>query len=185
MVPFGKDWTLFLDRDGVINKRIPGEYVKNLDEFIFMDGALEALNFLSGLYGKIIVVTNQAGVGKGFMSADELGKIHDFMAKKIAENGGKIDAIYFSPDPSGVVSWTRKPSPGMLFQAKSDWPEIEFSRSVLIGDSMSDLIMAQRAGMLTVHHLGKENEEPFLMDFEADGRVRSLKEFSILLGGIA
>src|SRR5688572_23731927 len=89
--------TLFLDRDGVINERIPGDYVKNWDEFIFLDGVLEALNILARKFNRIVVVTNQQGIAKGLMTEEDLNKVHQRMVLEIQESGGKIDKVYFCP----------------------------------------------------------------------------------------
>lgn len=143
-----RTWTLFLDRDGVINERRADDYVKNWDEFSFINGALEAVTILSKLFGRIIVVTNQRGVGKGVMSSEELLVIHERMTKEIELNFGRVDRIYFCTDISDK-SKCRKPNPGMAFQARADFPEICFNRSIMIGDSPSDIIFGEKLGMIS------------------------------------
>jgi D-glycero-alpha-D-manno-heptose 1-phosphate guanylyltransferase len=143
-------WTLFLDRDGVINQRIVGEYVKSIDEFHFIPGSLASIARFSELFGRIVVVTNQQGIGKGIMTARNLEEIHRYMQSEIEKHGGKIDAVYFAPQLSSENSEMRKPNTGMAHQAKRDFPEIDFSKSVLIGDSDSDIIFGQKLGMITV-----------------------------------
>ena len=76
-----KDWTLFLDRDGVINKKIENNYVRNWSQFEFIEGVIEALKILRNIFGKIIIVTNQRGIGKGLMTENDLYKIHENMIK--------------------------------------------------------------------------------------------------------
>lgn len=87
--------TLFLDRDGVINRLRPDDYVKNWEEFEFMPGMLDRLARWSGRFRRILVVTNQRGVGKGIMSLDDLNRIHDRMIEEIERHGGRIDRVYF------------------------------------------------------------------------------------------
>lgn len=138
--------TLFLDRDGVINKQRPHDYVKSPDEFIFLDGVLEALKLLSPIFDHIVIVTNQRGVGKGVMSQTDLEQVHTYMMEKIVKYGGRIDKIYTCTDISNS-SINRKPNTGMALQAKQDFPGIDFSRSMMAGDSFSDMEFAQKAGI--------------------------------------
>jgi histidinol-phosphate phosphatase family protein len=141
--------TLFLDRDGVINVHYPGDYVKSVDEFVFIDGVLEALRILSHLFTHIIVVTNQRGVGKGVMNLQDLEAIHRYMTKIIAANGGRIDRVYVSTalDDSHP---DRKPNPGMALSSKRDFPDIDFSNSLMLGDDISDMQFAVNAGIPAV-----------------------------------
>src|SRR5215831_19148407 len=107
-----KTWTLFLDRDGVINGERKDEYVLRLEEFIFFDGVLQALKILNKVFGVIVIVTNQKGVGKGLMTLDDLHSIHDYMMREIESSGGRIDKIYYCTDLDND-SFNRKPQPGM------------------------------------------------------------------------
>src|SRR5437867_5484614 len=93
-----KTWTLFLDRDGVINGERKDEYVLRLEEFNFFDGVLQALKILNNVFGVIVIVTNQKGVGKGLMTLDDLHSIHEHMMQQINSHGGKIDNIYYCTD---------------------------------------------------------------------------------------
>jgi histidinol-phosphate phosphatase family protein len=145
-----KDWTLFLDRDGVINERLVGDYVKQWDEFRFTDGTIEAIAGLSDIFGKILVVTNQQGVGKGIMSREQLDLIHEEMISEIKEAGGRIDKIYSCTKLEEEHPFCRKPNPGMALQARRDFPDIKFKRSIMVGDSMSDLKFGKMLGMKTV-----------------------------------
>ncbi|MDH6341532.1 D-glycero-D-manno-heptose 1,7-bisphosphate phosphatase [Parabacteroides sp. PFB2-12] len=140
---------LFLDRDGVINQHRPNDYVKTIEEFIFTEGALEALRLLAPLFDYILIVTNQRGVGKGMMTPDALQEIHAYMLGEITAHGGRIDRIYTatavsSEDPN------RKPNPGMARQAKADFPAIDFANSLMVGDSLSDMQFASWAGIPAV-----------------------------------
>lgn len=144
------DWTLFLDRDGVINKRLPNEYVKTIHDFEFIEGVTESLQILTNFFNRIVVVTNQQGIGKKLMTVEMLETIHNQMIKEIVRAGGNIDKIYFCPQLDSDPANCRKPGSSMAFQAKYDFPEIEFSKSVMIGDSHSDIEFGSRLGMTTI-----------------------------------
>ena len=144
-----KSWTLFLDRDGVINKELPGDYVKSMQEFVFEPGAVNAIATLTKLFGAIYIVTNQRGVGIGVMTENDLKNIHNEMLKEIERAGGKIDGIYYCAD-ADRKSPMRKPRPGMALKAKEEHPEIDFSKSVIAGNSTSDMEFGRAAGIATV-----------------------------------
>ncbi len=143
-------WTLFLDRDGVINRRILDDYVKTIDEFVFLDGVLESLKIFNGIFGRIIVVTNQRGIALGVMNVDDLLAIHNYMIKEIQNNGGRIDNIYYCPHDRDDNCDCRKPKPGMLIKAQKEFPEINFSRSIMVGDSASDMELGRSRSLLNV-----------------------------------
>jgi histidinol-phosphate phosphatase family protein len=144
-----KSWSLFLDRDGVINEKLKNDYVKNWDEFKFKDGALEAIAGLGQIFGQIIVVTNQRGVGLGLLTEEQLSKIHDNMLEEVSKVSGRIDQIYYCTAVDDSSEY-RKPNIGMGLKAKSNFPEIEFSKSVIVGDSISDMEFGKKLGMKTV-----------------------------------
>lgn len=144
-----KTWTLFLDRDGVINHEKYEDYIYNFEEFKFYEGVLEGMKTLADKFGIIVIATNQRGVAKGLMSEDDLKEIHRQMVEKIAASGGRIDNIYYctaltNDDPN------RKPHPGMAYQAKRDYPSIDFEKSVMVGNNISDMEFGRNAGMHTV-----------------------------------
>lgn len=143
---FDKNWTLFLDRDGVINERLIGDYVKSVEEFVFCKGAVEAIATFTKIFGKIIVITNQQGIGKNLMTEDDLKKIHDHMKREINKIGGKIDAIFFCPDLALAEKNCRKPSPKMAHFAKDKFPSINFNKTLMVGDSKSDMYFAEKVG---------------------------------------
>lgn len=152
-----RGWTLFLDRDGVINERIPGDYVKRMDEFKFVHGAREAIARFSEVFKHILVVTNQQGIGKGIMDELDLDILHAYMVDGIEKYNGRIDKVYFCPGLAKDKPNCRKPQIGMALQAKADFPDIDFNQSLMIGDSLSDIQFAHNAGMKAffVHHLGE------------------------------
>lgn len=145
-----KSWTLFLDRDGVINTHIKGGYVTHIKEFEFIEGVLESIPKLNQVFGRIIIVTNQQCVGKGIISEEQLLEIHDYMKSEIEKKGGRIDEIYFAPQLASDNSEMRKPNTGMADKAKSQFSVIDFSKSVMIGDSLTDMEFGKRKGMKTV-----------------------------------
>ena len=142
--------TLFLDRDGVINRRLVDDYVKVIDEFVFEDGALEAIAKLSKCFEQIVVVTNQQGVGRKLMTEKTLHEIHEYMKTEVEKAGGRIDAVYFCPDLGHSNSLYRKPNIGMGLLAKKQFPNIRFKQSVMVGDSISDMEFGKKLGMKTV-----------------------------------
>lgn len=144
-----KSWTLFLDRDGVINKEKNNGYIQRWEEFQFYDDVLDALATLHKYFGVIVVVTNQRGVGKGLMSIEDLKKIHHNMLQKIIEAGGRIDKIYFCTDIDDT-SINRKPNIGMALQAQSDFPYIDFKKSIMVGNTLNDMRFGRQLNMYTV-----------------------------------
>lgn len=145
-----KSWTIFLDRDGVINEKLEGDYVKKIAEFRFIDKAKDAIKLFSDFFGNIVIVTNQQGIGKGIMSEVDLIAIHKYMVAEIESHGGRIDRIYFSPDLADENSITRKPNTGLAVQAKKDIPDIDFSKSIMVGDSQSDMQFGRKLNMINV-----------------------------------
>ncbi len=167
-------WTLFLDRDGVINVRLVDDYVKNSGEFEFISGSPEAIAQLSKKFGRTVVVTNQQGIGKGLMTETDLAQIHDKMKDGVTEVGGKIDAAYHAPNLASENSSLRKPDTGMAVLARRDFPLINYQKSVMVGDSDSDIAFGIACGMQTVFIGTKKH--PL-----ANITVKSLEELSILL----
>jgi histidinol-phosphate phosphatase family protein len=145
-----KSWTLFLDRDGVINHRLPGDYVKTPEQFQMIKGADKAIGLLSQIFGRTIVASNQQGVGKGIMTAEDLKLVDKKMNRLIEEAGGKLDAIFYAPMLAQERHIMRKPRIGMGLAARRKFPEIHFKRSVMAGDSLSDMQFGKCLGMKTV-----------------------------------
>jgi histidinol-phosphate phosphatase family protein len=169
-------WTLFLDRDGVINQRIFGGYVTSQDEFVFKEGAIEAITNLSKLFGHVIVVTNQQGIAKKIMTERNLFEIHDYMVEKISDAGGEIKKVYFASNLKGDLNDERKPLPAMALKAQKDFESIDFNKSVMVGDTDTDILFGKNLGMKTV--LVKSNE---IVSEQADVVVSSLNELNALI----
>jgi histidinol-phosphate phosphatase family protein len=142
-----KTWTLFLDRDGVINHEKHLDYIHTWDEFKFYDGAKVAIQIFTQKFHRIIVVTNQKGVGKGVTKIEDVEIIHQNMTSDIEAVGGKIDAVYFCPD---LESPNRKPNPGMGWQAVKDFGDIDLSKAIMVGNTLSDMEFGRNLGIKTV-----------------------------------
>lgn len=168
-----KSWTLFLDRDGVINKKLENDYVKHWIEFEFLEGVIDALKSLNTRFGTIVVVTNQQGIGKGLYRTEDLELIHKNMIYEIEYLGGRIDKVYFSPYLNSENHPTRKPGIGMALAAKNDFPGIDFSKSIIVGDSLSDMEFGRNAGMKTAFI-----SEDKINDARIDFQFSSLAEFN-------
>ncbi len=140
----------FLDRDGVLNRKMPeGEYVTTPEEFELLPGAIRGLKMLSEAGFRLIVVTNQRGVARGKLTLVGLSAIHREMKRLLAESGVTLDAIYYCPHAFGECD-CRKPEPGLLLRAFSDFPDLVPAECVLFGDSGSDIEAARRAGVPAV-----------------------------------
>ena len=168
-----KEWTLFLDRDGVINKKIENDYVKHWMDFEFLDDSFDALKKLDSVFGHIVVVTNQQGIGKRLYRTEDLEIIHKNMLYEIEYHGGRIDKVYFSPNLKEENHPSRKPGTGMALQAQKDFPAIDFSKSIVVGDSISDMQFGRNAGMYTAY-ISQQPKNDALIDFN----FVSLKEFA-------
>jgi D-glycero-D-manno-heptose 1,7-bisphosphate phosphatase len=141
-----KTWTLFLDRDGVINQEKIDDYIHTWEEFKFYDGVKDAIKIFTKKFGRIFIITNQRGVAKGVTKMEDLELIHKNMLKEIEEAGGKIDKLYYCID-ADPASPNRKPNTGMGLQARADFPEVNFSKSIMIGNTMSDMQFGRNLGV--------------------------------------
>lgn len=177
--PIDKSWTLFLDRDGVINHEKKDDYVLNWNEFSFYDGVTDALKTLSNLFATIVLVTNQRGVGKGVMTTDDLTNIHENMLAVIKANQGRLDRIYYC-DSMDNDCYDRKPNPGMAYQAKKDFGHIDLNKSIMVGNKLSDMKFGKNAGMITVYVDTTNPEVPSLNPL-IDFRFKNLPSFATAL----
>jgi histidinol-phosphate phosphatase family protein len=149
---------LFLDRDGVINQRLVGAYVRHPGEFAFLPGVREALTVLRPAFCRVVVATNQQGIGKGLMTEADLALVHAFMLAYLNEHAVLIDRVYHCPALAEANHPDRKPAPGMAHRAKADFPEIDLATSLMVGDAPSDMWFGQRAGMKTLF-FGQEDDQ--------------------------
>lgn len=136
--------TIFLDRDGVINRDSP-DYIKNWDEFQFLPGSLEALNSLTRQGFDLFIITNQSIINRGMVPPEILKDTHARMLEAVARTGGRIKDIFFCPHRPDEDCPCRKPRPGLLLQAKDRYG-VDLEHSVMIGDSAKDIEAGLRAG---------------------------------------
>jgi histidinol-phosphate phosphatase family protein len=144
-----KDWTLFLDRDGVINHEQVDGYVNTWDDFAFYEGVPEAIKIFADRFKYIIIITNQRGVGRGITKPENLQIVHQNMVAEMEAAGGRIDAIYFCTDVNND-SPNRKPQTGMALQAQQRFADIDFSKSIMVGNNFSDMEFGRSIGANTV-----------------------------------
>ena len=166
-------WSLFLDRDGVINERVFGGYITEVKDFNFIPGVLNAVALLSQEFNHTVVVTNQQGIGKGLMKESNLLEIHTYMCDQFEKNGGEISECFFASNLRGDNPDFRKPKPAMAMMAKEKYPTIDFSKSIMVGDTDSDILFGKNVGMKTVRI---KTEEP--IGVEADLTVNNLLELA-------
>jgi histidinol-phosphate phosphatase family protein len=169
-------WTLFLDRDGVINFERNNDYVKAWEEFKFYDESIKALPLLAAKFKTIVITTNQKGVGKGIMTEESLQTIHHNMVSEIVKLGGRIDHIFYCTDLDND-SINRKPQPGMAFRAKEKFSSIDFSKSIMVGNRTSDMEFGRNAGLHTVF-LATTHPETAYPNALIDFRFNHLLEFA-------
>ena len=174
-----KTWTIFIDRDGVINHEKHLDYIHTWDEFVFYEGVKDAIKIFAEVFNRVVVVTNQKGVGKGLTKLEDLNTIHANMKAAIEEAGGRIDAIYFCTDLN-EDSPNRKPNPGMGLMAKNDFPEIDFNKAIMIGNTISDMEFGRNLGVHTVF-LPTTRPDVDINDQRIDLVTDSLRSFSELL----
>lgn len=137
--------TVFIDRDGVINRDSP-DYIKSCEEFVFLPGSLEALRTLARHNYDVIIITNQSVIGRGMVSPEGLREIFGTMTREVEAAGGRIKDICFCPHTPDDGCDCRKPKPGMILKARDTYA-IDLDRSVMIGDSVKDILCAHNAGV--------------------------------------
>ena len=141
-----QSWTLFLDRDGVINEEMPLSYVNSWEEFRMYEGVKEAFKIFAQKFHLILIITNQRGIGKGVTQLEAVTEIHKNLTQEIISADGRIDNIYFCADIDDT-SPNRKPNPGMAFLAKKEFPSIDFKKSIMIGNTPGDMAFGRNAGI--------------------------------------
>jgi histidinol-phosphate phosphatase family protein len=169
-------WTLFLDRDGVINKNIDDGYVLNWEMFEFLPGVLETMPKLARMFPRIILVSNQQCIGKQLATKEKIAEIHENMLNIIELNGGRLDGIYIAPDLASETNVLRKPRPGMALAAKKDFPEIDFTKSIMVGDKISDMEFGKSLSMLTIYLSDAYNSSP-----DIDAHIKNFSDILSLL----
>lgn len=167
----------FLDRDGVIN--VDSGYVGRWEDFEYLPDVIQGLTLLQSAGYKLVVVTNQSGIARGYYSEDEFLMLTETMKADLENRGVILTAVYYCPfledadlEPYRVASDLRKPEPGMLLKAAQDH-DIDLSRSIMVGDKVSDMVAAQRAGVPDRYHVTEG--EPH----DASTKVSSLLEAAL------
>jgi D-glycero-D-manno-heptose 1,7-bisphosphate phosphatase len=142
--------TIFLDRDGVLNEKMPeGRYVQAWSDFRMLPGVPDAIARLNRAGLRVVVVSNQRGIALGLYTPADVETVHAGLQALLQAHGAHIDAFYFCPHDKSVCT-CRKPLPGMFQQAQHDFPDINAATSVMLGDSLSDIEFGKRLGMVTV-----------------------------------
>ena len=144
-------YALFLDRDGVVN--VEKNYVYQIEDFEFLEGIFELCRIAADRDMPIVVVTNQAGIGRGYYSEEQFHTLTDWMRRRFEDEGAPISAVYHCPyhPVHGIGDYRResidrKPNPGMILRARDDL-KLDLGKSILIGDKPSDIAAAKRAGV--------------------------------------
>lgn len=153
-----KEKAIFLDRDGVINKEV--NYLSNPKDFEFIPGSIKALRRLQEIGYKLIVITNQSGLARGYFTEETLNKIHNKMKRILRENNVILTDIFICPhhpDITGICE-CRKPKPGLLIQAKQKY-NIDLKNSYMVGDTLKDIQAGKNAGCKTIFVLTGHGEE--------------------------
>lgn len=163
-LPFRPFSTVFLDRDGTINRRIVGDWVSREEDFVLLPGVGETLAAWQRAGLRLIVISNQRGVEIGRLTAADVDRMHAYMASLLRPFGVRLDAIYYSPTGSGPRA---KPAPGMLLDAKRDFPEIDLGSSVMIGDALRDCAAGAAAGCKTILLAPPDERESLLAEAKA------------------
>jgi D-glycero-D-manno-heptose 1,7-bisphosphate phosphatase len=149
--------TVFLDRDGVINRKMPeGQYVTGWQHFHLLPGVPEAIAKLNQAGLRVLVVTNQRGIALGLYAPSDVDHIHVQLNERLAQSGAHIDGFYFCPHDKRECN-CRKPLPGLFEQAQANFPEITPATSLIIGDSLSDIEFGRALGMKTIFIQGDEH----------------------------
>lgn len=165
---FGELRTVFLDRDGVLNEKMPeGQYVRSWDDFHLLPGVPEAIARLNGAGVRVVIVSNQRGIALKLYTAGDVLAIHSRLQDLLASHGAHIDAFYFCPHEKGECN-CRKPLPGMFEQAAREFPEVSATKSAMIGDSLCDMEFGARLKMKTILiDCNSERQEPGIEEARA------------------
>jgi D-glycero-D-manno-heptose 1,7-bisphosphate phosphatase len=139
---------LFLDRDGIINQRLVGDYVRTPEQFVLLPDVLPIMSTARQCGYKLILITNQQGIGKGLMTTADLDAVHEVLQSQLNEHAVHLDAIYVCTDLASSNSPRRKPAPGMLLEAIADFG-LDPAHCWLLGDSISDAQAGKAAGVRT------------------------------------
>ncbi|MDP2704198.1 MAG: D-glycero-beta-D-manno-heptose 1,7-bisphosphate 7-phosphatase [bacterium] len=153
-----KHKAVFLDRDGTINVYKP-DYLWKIEDFLWIPEAKEGLRILSKTDYKIVIVSNQSGVGRGYYTKEDVERLHDWMLEECKKEGIRIDAIYYCPHHPDEGCLCRKPKPGMIHRAAEELV-IDLKKSWMIGDNPKDIEAGHAAGLKTIQVENRELKAP-------------------------
>lgn len=170
--------TLFLDRDGVINVQLIGDYVKDVAELKLRTDFVDAIPVLAHTFQRVIIVTNQQGIAKGICTMEQVNTVHQHLVSMLEEKGLHIDGIYVCPHLAHSGCGCRKPQTGMMDQALRDFPTIDIRHSVMIGDKLTDVQFGRNAGVETVYIGEITTEEQQEINLNSDHIVGSICEYT-------
>jgi D-glycero-D-manno-heptose 1,7-bisphosphate phosphatase len=169
-----KNKALFLDRDGVVN--IDKHYVYKINDFIFVEGIFDLVSSAKKQNYKIIIITNQSGIGRGIFSEEQFLDLNDWMLGQFLDNSAPIDKVYFCPThpKEGIGKYKiddfrRKPEPGMFFEACNDY-NLDFSKSIMVGDKLSDMQAAETCGIKKLYLYSNK------IEYKNSLKIEKLKE---------
>lgn len=152
---------VFLDRDGVINRKPPeGEYISQWKEFVLLPGVEQAIAALNASGRIVIVITNQRGVALGLYTEEDVRSLHRELQRHLSGHSAHVDAFYYCPHDDGQCD-CRKPGTGLFERAFRDFPEASRANSIVIGDSISDIQAARNLSMPSIFIRGEsQNQKP-------------------------
>jgi D-glycero-D-manno-heptose 1,7-bisphosphate phosphatase len=143
-------YTVFLDRDGVLNEKMPeGQYVTSWSDFRLLPGVIDGIRKLNQAGIRVFVVSNQRGIALGLYTSETVRAIHDELQNLLKSHEARVDGFYFCPHDKGQCN-CRKPLPGLFEQAVAEFPDVEARTCAMLGDSLSDIEFGRRLGMLTI-----------------------------------
>ncbi len=174
-----KSEVLYVDRDGVINRRIEGRYIRDISDLVFEEGVFEAFKELDKQVKHIFIITNQQGVAKGEQSLNDVVRVNQYVIDRIrAESGcGVLRGVFFCPHGEGYC-WCRKPCPGMIIRIWNIFPGVKHMRGMVVGDSWRDYFLARVLGLEFVHVRSDSAETRYIEGVVA---VRSLLELAEIM----
>lgn len=154
---------VFLDRDGTLNVEV--DYLHEIDKLVFIDGTFQALRLLKAHGYKLIVISNQSGIGRGYYKKQDVEQLHHYMNAVLGKHDAAIDAFYYCPHAEQDKCLCRKPHTGLIDRAVAEW-EIDLGQSYMVGDKESDLMTAFNAGckcafVLSGHPISKVLQDKY------------------------
>ena len=164
-------WTLFIDRDGVLNRHLPGDYVTHVGKCEIVPGAFVAMGLLQDLFTRLVIVSNQRGVKKGLMTKNDLDDVNNYIRESL---NIRKEVHFLCATSQDDLDY--KPNIGLGIRAKVLMPLIDFRKSIIVGDNRSDILFGRKLGMICVGIRGE-----LLQDVNCDYYVEDLLAFTNLI----